>query len=154
VIAESQGNMQLLPGGNWLVGWGQAPEFSEYGPEGQLLLDALLPIHTQSYRDFVFPWVGTPAHGPALAFQAGGGGGAGTVYASWNGATQVATWLVLAGRTPATMRPVVSAPRSGFETAIAVPAGTVGPYLRVQAFAASGQSLGVSGASAQRGLPG
>ncbi len=143
LLAESQGNVQALAGGDWFVGWGQEPYFSEYGPEGQLLLDAHFPPHDESYRAFRLPWTGTPAHAPTFAFQSGGTG-AGTVYASWNGATLVASWRLLAGASAASLATVAVVPRSGFETAIAMPAGTVGPYVAVQALGAAGQVLGTS----------
>jgi hypothetical protein len=147
VIAESQGNLQALSKGDWFIGWGQSPRFSEFGAEGQMLFDARFPRWTQSYRSYRFAWTGTPAHAPTLAFQAGPGG-TGTVNASWNGATLVASWTVLAGATPASLSAVAQAPRSGFETAVALPAGTGGPYLAVQALDASGRVLGASSAVA------
>jgi len=64
------------------------------------------------------------------------------VYASWNGATGVASWRVLAGPTPAQLAPVASAPKSGFETTIAAPA--TAPYFAVQALDAAGTVLGTS----------
>ena len=70
-----------------------------------------------------------------------------TVYASWNGATGVSAWRVLAGRTPATLGAVASAPASGFETAIAVPGGHAN--FAVQALDAAGNVLGTSAAAAR-----
>jgi hypothetical protein len=137
LLAASQGNMQALANGDWFIGWGQVPDFSEFSATGQLLFDAHFPRHTQSYRGFRFAWVGRPAHPPAFAVQRAAGG-AGTVYASWNGATQVASWRVLAGPTPASLQPVAQAVRSGFETAIALPATATGPVVTVQALDASG----------------
>ena len=65
-----------------------------------------------------------------------------TVYASWNGATEIASWQVLAGPSPKQLTAVASGARSGFETAIATP----GPeaYVQVQALNASGGVLGTS----------
>jgi hypothetical protein len=151
LLAESQGSMQALANGDWFVGWGQEPYFSEFSPEGQLLFDAHFPPHDESYRAYRFEWAGTPAHPPTFAFQSGGTG-AGTVYASWNGATLVASWRVLAGESPSSLSTVALAPRSGFETAIAVPAGTVGPYVQLQALGAAGQVLGSSGAVSESSL--
>ncbi len=147
VLAYSQGNMQALPNGDWFLGWGQVPDFSELSPSGQLLFDAHFPPGDQSYRDFRFAWTGTPAHPPAFAVQAGAGGVASTVYASWNGATLVASWRVLAGPSATRTKTVAQDPRTGFETAISLPAGTVGPYLTVQALDASGHVLGVAPAA-------
>jgi hypothetical protein len=41
-----------------------------------------------------------------------------TVYASWNGATQLARWVVLAGRNGKHLKQVARRARSGFETSI------------------------------------
>jgi hypothetical protein len=151
LVAESQGSTQALANGDLFVGWGQEGYFSEFGPQGALLFEAQFPAHVESYRDFRFEWTGTPAHPPAFAFQPGGTG-AGTVYASWNGATLVASWRVLAGESPASLSTVALAPRSGFETSIAVPSGTVGPYVEVQALGAAGQVLGSSAAASESSL--
>jgi hypothetical protein len=64
------------------------------------------------------------------------------VYASWNGATEVASWRVLAGAAPDALQPVAVAPRSGFETKILV-AGS-GPYVAVEALDPAGRVLGTS----------
>jgi Arylsulfotransferase (ASST) len=135
----SQGNIQQLSDGNMFVGWGAEPYFSEYSAAGQLLFDGHLHGSYQSYRTYRFPWVGTPTTAPAIAAAAGHAGT--TVYASWNGATRVASWRVLAGSSPTQLAPVAAATRSGFETAIAIPDA---PYVQVQALEATGAVLGTS----------
>jgi hypothetical protein len=151
LVAESQGNLQALPNGDWFIGWGQVPQFSEFGAGGQLLFDAHFPAWTQSYRSFRLPWTGMPAHPPSLAFRPSPGGG-GVVYASWNGATLVSSWRVLAGTSPTALSPVAQTPRGGFETAVMLPTGTIGPYVAVQALDASGRALGVSQPASEPGL--
>jgi hypothetical protein len=151
LLAESQGNTQALPNGDWFLGWGQEPFFSELSPQGTTLFDAHFPVHTESYRSFRLPWVGTPEHPPVFAYVSAGTG-AGTVYASWNGATQVASWRVVAGASPQKLHPILSAPRSGFETTITLPGGTAGPYLSVQAIDASGKLLASAAAVSEPGL--
>jgi hypothetical protein len=141
--ADSQGNMQALSNGDWFLGWGQVPDFSELSAAGQLLFDAHLPAHDQSYRSFRFAWTGTPAHSPAFAMQPAADGTV-TVYASWNGATLVAYWRVLAGPSTTSLRAVAEGARSGFETAIPLPVGAVGPYVAVQALDATERVLGTS----------
>ena len=44
-----------------------------------------------------------------------------TLHVSWNGATEVVRWQVLAGRRAAQLRPVLTVARSGFETVVPVP---------------------------------
>ncbi len=93
-----------------------------------------------TYRATVEQWVGEPLTPPVgAALKAGGKT---TVYASWNGATQVASWRVLAGSSATRPRVVASAARSGFETAIPVPQGY--QSFQVQALAANRQVIGAS----------
>ncbi|MCW3033963.1 MAG: Arylsulfotransferase [Solirubrobacterales bacterium] len=143
LVAGSQGNMQVLPGGNWLVGWGQSPYISEFAPSGQLLFDAHMPSTYQSYRAYRQAWSGQPTTPPAIALQRAGARA--TVYASWNGASTVTSWRVLSGPSPASLAPVGAAPRSGFETAITLAAAPArGSWLSVQALSATGAVLGTS----------
>jgi hypothetical protein len=141
LLADSQGNMQALPNGDWFVGWGQLPDFSEFSARGLLLFDAHFPAQEQSYRSLRFEWSGTPAHPPAFTVQPAAGGST-TVYASWNGATLVTAWRVLAGPAPTSLQAVAQAGRTGFETAIPLPSPTVGPYVTVQALDATGAVIG------------
>jgi hypothetical protein len=141
LLSTSQGNVQVLPNANLLVGWGSAPFFSEYSREGELLFDAQLLGDGQSYRAFRFPWSGQPGDNPDVAVEQGSDDQV-TLYVSWNGATEVKSWQVLAGSTPNHLKPVGSAPRRGFETTVAV--RTAEPYFAVQAKSASGRVLGTT----------
>jgi hypothetical protein len=146
LFSTSQGNLQVLPSGRVFIGWGSVPRFSEFTPDGRLVLDAQFTA-TQSYRDYRFPWTGRPADPPAIAVDPGSPGP--TVYASWNGATEVARWDVLAGVAGGLMRKVASAPRTGFETLIAAPRLTAtDTHLAVRALDATGVALGLSTAIA------
>ena len=73
ILAGSQGDLQELPNGDALVGWGAAPEISEFAPDGRLVLDARLPPPEETYRAYRMPWAGRPAERPALALQHDGG---------------------------------------------------------------------------------
>jgi len=144
LLASSQGDLVSLPGGNWLMGYGGLPNFTEYSDAGAVLLDATLGPRVQNFRTFLAPWQGEPKTAPAVAAQAGPG--ATTVEASWNGATDVASWKVLAGSSPSSLAPVTTAPRSGFETTIHAP--TSAPYVAVAALDAAGATLATSRAIA------
>ena len=150
ISAKSQGNVQALANGDWFIGWGEAPDFSELSAGGQLLFDAHFPPGDQSYRALRFAWAGAPASRPAFAVSAAHG--AGTVYASWNGATAVASWRVLVGASKRSLKPVAQAARSGFESAITLPARTAGRYLTVQALDPTGRVLGMAVPVAQTNL--
>lgn len=137
IVSVSQGNMQVLENGNVFIGWGSAPVFSEFSADGDLRFNGRLPGGVMSYRAFRFPWTGRPAAPPDMAIVDG------IVYASWNGATEVASWQVLSGEAPDELSPVASAPRSGFETAVA--GRFRGAWLAVRALDADGNALGMSG---------
>lgn len=141
LFASTQGNVQVLPNGNVFIGWGSEPFFSEFSSDGKLLFDASLSGEAESYRAFRLPWTGHPSEAPAVAAGAGPGGKV-PVYASWNGATEVAAWEALAGPGPDQLKPVGSVPRDGFETAISV--NTSEPYVAVRAKDRSGRVLGAS----------
>jgi hypothetical protein len=141
LLAESQGNMQSLAGGDWLLGYGRLPNLTEFDPSGHVLFDAILGRNVQNFRTYLSPWSAGPASPPGLAVQPNGAGAA-TVFASWNGATEVASWQVLAGASPASLTPVVSAPKRGFQTSIAL--ASTPPYLAVQALDAASAVIGRS----------
>lgn len=140
--------MQVLPNGNVFIGWGSAPVFSEFDADGALLFNGRFPQGVNSYRAYRFPWVGTPETRPDIVAETGLGDDL-TVWASWNGATEVARWQVLAGPDPATLEPVGRGARLGFETALEVT--TAEPYLAVEALDAEGAVLGVSDPIRPRG---
>jgi hypothetical protein len=141
LIAASQGNFQPLAGGDWMIGWGQEPSFSEFSASGRLLFDAHLPAAYQSFTVLKAPWSGTPAAPPRVAVRAVAHGGT-VAYVSWNGATAVAQWRVLGGASARSLAPVATARRTGFETRIAMRA--VPRYVAAEALGAQGQILGTS----------
>jgi hypothetical protein len=143
VSAGTQGDVQTLPDGNVMIGWGVEPYFDEYSAAGKLLFGASVAAPSQSYRAFRETWSAQPASSPALAVVQTGVGSQ-VAYASWNGATDVARWRMLAGRSRQRLAPVASAPRSGFQTTVPVPGSQ--PWLELQALGSGGNVLGSSAA--------
>ena len=142
LLADSQGNMQMLPSGNLVIGWGAIPSVTELGPAGRVLLDAHLPAGFSSYRAFRFPWSGHPLSQPALSARELLTGDSVAVAASWNGASGVVSWRVLAGPSEGALTPQVTMPDSGFESSVTFP--SVNAYVAVEAFDSAGQLLGTS----------
>ncbi len=143
LLAASQGNMQTLAGGNTVVGYGGVPAISEYSPNGALLLDAHLPYEMAFYRAFRFPWSGRPQSPPAVLASLNDTGEETIVHASWNGATEVAAWRVLAGKhASGSLAALATVPANGFESSTTLPV----KYARVavQALDSSGHVLGTS----------
>ena len=115
LLATHTGSAQLQPNGNMLVGWGSERYLTEFAPNGAVRFDARLPVGGQTYRALRFPWVGHPTVPPRLVARGGVG------YASWNGATEVATWQLLTGTSAAALSPALTRPRHTFETALPIP---------------------------------
>jgi hypothetical protein len=136
VLSHFLGNAQLLDSGDVFVGWGGSPYVTEFTRSGAIAFDARLPHGGQSYRAFRFPWVGRPADRPTLAAQAH------LLHATWNGATEVASWQLLQGASASDLQGGPLVPRTGFETVL-----TPTPQARYAAVVAldrSGAPLGTS----------
>lgn len=140
-LATSQGSVQSLPNGNRFVGWGSKPYASEYTRDGALLFDLSYPSGALSYRAYRYEWTGKPSGHPAIAVAPAGPGRV-SVAASWNGATEVRAWRVLAGRTSRSLEPVTTVARTGFETTATV--AVTRPVVAVAALDANGNVLGTS----------
>jgi hypothetical protein len=142
LVVPFEGNAQFLPDGHVFVGWGATSFFSEFDTNGRLLFDGRIGLlgppgtEADTYRAYRLPWKGNPTDAPALAVDGG------SAYVSWNGATEVATWRLLAGATPEQLSPVAAAPKRAFETGLPVPSGA--GYVAVHAVAANGGVLGAS----------
>ena len=148
------GSTQLLPGGNVALSWGSTAFFSEVSSKGKVLFEAAWPTPDLNYRTYVQTWVGTPYFPPSGEVR--NNHGKATVYASWDGATQVASWRVLAGSSASNLKAIASQDKTGFETTI--PLTSAFKVYKVQALDSGRHVLGTSGAfptnSSNSGLPG
>ncbi|HVU79501.1 MAG TPA: arylsulfotransferase family protein [Gaiellaceae bacterium] len=115
VLAWALGSVQVLPNHNVLVGWGTSPYITEYDREGRVVFDARLPKGGENYRALRMPWKGLPAKAPDLIRKYEHGKH--VVYASWNGATELAAWRVEATGNSSAYR------KTGFETKLVAPGG-------------------------------
>lgn len=140
VLATSQGSVQPLGDGNTFVGWGATPYIAEYDSRGAEVFTLRFGAPVRTYRALRSQWWGQPNTLPSIAAAATSGGT--RVYASWNGATTVQSWNVLAGPNPTALTPVGQFAMSSFETNMWVP--STAPYFAVQALGSAGQVLGTS----------
>jgi MFS family permease len=138
--ADYMGSTQPLAGGGAFIGWGSQSNISMFDDSNKMILDVVLPRPDITYRATVEQWVGKPLYPPVGAARVKDGKT--TVYASWNGATEVASWRVLAGGGAGSLSPLGTVDRSGFETAITLH----GAYraFEVAALDAQGRVLGTS----------
>ncbi|KAI3390829.1 hypothetical protein diail_8560, partial [Diaporthe ilicicola] len=98
-LAESQGSMQVLDDtGKVLVDYGFFPAMTEFSPEGDVLCDVRLAPWliwqtgmVTSYRGFkTTRWVGRPWYAPTVYLNPSDA----ALYVSWNGATEVDSWVL------------------------------------------------------------
>jgi len=122
ILSYFEGGTQRLPNGDYFAGWGSDPHFTEFSRGGQLVFDARFVADSFHDRAYRLRWSATPDTSPSVA--ASRRGRRTTVYASWNGATGVRSWRVLAGPSPTSLRSVRSARWRGFETAISISAAS------------------------------
>lgn len=138
LVTGLEGSMQTLPNHNVFVGWGGAPDFSEYTPDGRQIFNGSFRLGVHSYRAYRFVWHAHPVTRPRLALVPRPGGDV-KLWTSWNGATAVARWRVLGGPGPGGLRTLLQRPWAGFETAIKLPDEP--RYMAVQALNSSGHIL-------------
>jgi hypothetical protein len=128
-ISNSQGNMQLLtPGANWtssntFINWGNVPVVTEHDPAGAIIFQAYVEIDPNgmmNYRAYKVPTANltlTPTDAPALYTYARTDSSNTVFYMSWNGATEVARWRILArSACDDDWRELDTVDKDGFET--------------------------------------
>ena len=100
----AMGSYQSLPSGNVLTGWGTNPTFAEFTDKGEPVMNVQLgqlgsatnPVFV--YRAYKLEWVGIPTWPPNIAAVPGplaNSSTNATVYMSWNGATELASWALV-----------------------------------------------------------
>ncbi|KAI1147322.1 ASST-domain-containing protein [Nemania diffusa] len=101
IISASRGGVNRTPKGNTLVAWGQNPMYTEYSPDGELVMDVqrgqvLALDHgigpVIAYRAWKGDWVGMPSWPPSIAATTTEDGIG--IYVSWNGATEVESYVL------------------------------------------------------------
>jgi hypothetical protein len=143
LLAGSQGNAQALERGHVFVGWGATGRFSEFDAAGTLVFDAGVPAGWDTYRAYRNEWHATPDAAPTATAQRNADGSI-TVHAIWNGATEVARWIVIGGARPSELWPLGFVDWNGLDTSITLPSNA--QEVAVVAQDARGRLLGRSSA--------
>lgn len=141
-LASTQGNLQNLGGGRYLVGWGGVPLISEHDSQGRLLFDARLKGVGSFYRAYRANWHGKPRSKVAVVAERTSNAGQTRLWISRNGDTATKQWRVLAGPSADSLSVVASRDRDGFETVTAVP--TAARFIQVRGIDANGKVTGSS----------
>jgi len=135
IVAVDQGNLQRLANGHYFVGWGHQSRFTEFGPRGTILFDGRFGRgRVDSYRAYRFRWSARPRYRPLVAVSGR------WAYVSWNGATDVVRWELVAGPRKSQLRPVRIVAKKGFETR--VPLRSAAGWIAVRALDRRGRALG------------
>ena len=154
LTTKQGGSTQVLDNGNVLVSYGSSAAWTEYSLEG----DPLCEVHFGSAWQFnddrvgslhvnKHAWTGYPKTQPTLkliGYEA---------IVSWNGATEVVTWVLEGSNTvpsshdkdpSARFNMITAQIKDGYETVLSIPPDTSEPMLRVLAFDKDGNQLGSS----------
>lgn len=110
--------------------YGEIPIMKEYGPAGDVRMTIQFGNldSAQSYRGYRLEWDAVPYTAPDLVAEAG------TAYMSWNGATNVTSWVVCGSSqgNGSELVEIGTVANAGFETAYALPNGTA--FVQVGAY--------------------
>lgn len=138
-VSNTQGSVQLLPNGNWFVGWGgTANNVSEFAPDGAQIFEAKFESErTESYRAYRAPWTAQPTSLPKAVAKRTPKSVA--IRVSWNGATTVASWRAVGGASAGTLVPRATVAKAGFETLVRY--GGADAVVAVEALDAAGNVL-------------
>ncbi len=150
IISGSQANAQPLPGDGMFIGWGSYSQMTEYDGDGNIVFDAAFPQgDAHSYRAYKEAWHGKARNRPAIYSESAPEGEPEgmSVWVSWNGASNVAEWRVLAGADERSLSAVKTEPWADLETRIDVP-GPVAARVQVEALDRNGKVIGQSAVAA------
>lgn len=146
-LTRLRGNSQVLPNKNMFVCWSQGGYFSEFSPEGDVLMSASYNIPRYSnYRAYKFEFTGRPETPPDVVSSVFGSDEVNlvtTIHVSWNGATDIVSWNFYAQATETTQRVFIgNVSKLDFETMFM--AKGYMDWVSVDAIDREGQVLGTS----------
>ncbi|KAH7023972.1 ASST-domain-containing protein [Ilyonectria destructans] len=106
IDSGAMGGFHTLDNDNVIIGWGYNPGFVEYTPDGKPVLDFQrgklgegFQADMFAYRVMKHDWIGRPRWLPSAAIEAPHRTTENaTVWLSWNGATDIASWVVTSHR--------------------------------------------------------
>lgn len=138
VVNDFMGNVSQVGDDGAFIGWGSSGAITEYSKDGRLLYRA--DTENPSYRAYLQHWTATPSWPAELV-----AGPPQQVAAVWNGATEVARWRLLRGDDANDLKPVTTVDWQGFNTTIALPAGTPATgYFQAVALDKDGKQIGAT----------
>ncbi|KIK62494.1 hypothetical protein GYMLUDRAFT_126512, partial [Collybiopsis luxurians FD-317 M1] len=150
-VTTSQGSVQFLENGESIIGWGSIPSFSQHDRHGNIKWSAQFASEADSvsaYRVFLHNWVGRPTTPPSMQISNTSTSTNVTVYAWWNGATEVMAWKLFGSTAWSPLAPVYlnAVSKVDFETTLTYTGDYDEGYVffQVAAMNANGEYLGYS----------
>ena len=118
-FSYAMGDARQLSNGNRLIGWGTGdPDVLEITPDDSQALQMHFLNGDVSYRVYRDTWHATPYWDPELVLE--DSGSQTNLYFSWNGATDVSGYRVLAGWNEEPRLPITTVKKDGFENSLDV----------------------------------
>jgi hypothetical protein len=143
------GSARRQPNGDMLISWGTTGYITQVAPNGRVKF--AMRLQPWTYRAVRSDWRGYPLGRPAVLARRGRSGSV-DVWASWNGATQIHDWRILAGPSAGALRPVGRLHRfADLETHMRLRTSVA--YVAVRAVSARGRTLGASVAMLVQQVP-
>ena len=129
LLSASQGNLQIMgPNSAWNTantfhGWGNNAYISEYKNDGTMVqMGYFATTGSMNYRAFKYNYTMNPTDAPALFTYAQTNSSSTVYYASWNGATRVASWRFYSSSSQNGPWAVIdTVQKKGFETTFVAP---------------------------------
>lgn len=123
------------------------PYYSEHDADGDIVWSAQFAASNEitAYRVFLQSWVGRPSIPPSMSIANSSSGGNVTVYAWWNGATEVTSWQLFGStlESPLKTTTLTTVSKTDFETVLTY-TGSEYAYYQVVAMNGNGQTLDFS----------
>ncbi|KAF9076909.1 ASST-domain-containing protein [Rhodocollybia butyracea] len=147
-VTVSQGSVELLSNGNSIVGWGAMPYYSKHDSNGAIIWSAQFAAAGSgvgAYRVFLNDWTGRPSAPPSMNISASSVPGNVTVYAWWNGATEVTSWQLFGSTllSPLQATSLDNVSKTDFETTLTY-SGSEYAFFQVGAMNGNEEMLGFS----------
>lgn len=120
--AAAFGSVQFLGNGDRFIGWGTLCHMTQHTRDARLVYHAEIADAASmmgSYRIFKAPWKSMPTTRPDIYAYSWTCAHRATLYASWNGATEVRTWAFYGADQPSgPFEEIALTRRDGFETRV------------------------------------
>ncbi|MEO3750364.1 arylsulfotransferase family protein [Streptomyces sp. B6B3] len=140
IFAGFAGSVRELGNDRQLVTFGATGTIKEFD-DGEEVFTAELEDRYLTYRAELADWHATPTTEPDVALGVPSEEGTQTMYMSWNGATDVAGWLIEAGPSEDELYTVGYADRAGFETGAEFTPSSYDKVYQITALGRFGQPL-------------